>query len=132
MVPLLILLQIILLVCLRLRKKNNRSITRTSNEIQNITKVINSLENGRILLKSTTKKITRQKRGLLNFLSPLFRFGLLLMKNVLITLAKSVLVPLGLTTPVSATNEAIQKNIFVSRTTLRISNEEINDIMLNS
>ena len=132
MVPLLILLQIILLVCLRLRKKNNRSITRTSNEIQNITKVINSLENGRILLKSTTKKITRQKRGLLNFLSPLFKFGLLLMKNVLITLAKSVLVPLGLTTPVSATNEAIQKNIFVSRTTLRISNEEINDIMLNS
>ena len=54
------------------------------------------------------------------------------MKNILITLAKSVFVPLGLTTPVSATNEAIQKNIFVSRTTLRISNEEINDIMLNS
>ena len=34
-----------------------------------------------------------------------------LMKSVLTLLAKSILVPLGLTTVASATNAAIQKNI---------------------
>ena len=46
---------------------------------------------------------------MLNFLDPLMRVGLLLMKNVLTLLAKNVLIPLGLTAAASATNAIIQK-----------------------
>ena len=50
------------------------------------------------------------------------------MKNL--PLAKSVLIPLGLTAGVSPTDAAIQKKIFGSgMTTLIISNEEMNDVM---
>ena len=52
------------------------------------------------------------------------------MKNVLKLLAKSVLIPLGLTAAASPTDAAIHKKMFGSGTTiLMISNEEINDIM---
>ena len=50
--------------------------------------------------------------------------------NVLKPLAKSVLILLGLTAAVSATDGAIHKKMFGSGfSTLIISNEEINDIM---
>ena len=50
--------------------------------------------------------------------------------NVLKPLAKSFLIPLGLTAAVSATDAAIHKEIIGSgTTTLTISNEEMNDIM---
>ena len=62
-------------------------------------------------MKGTTDKIISQKGGLLNFLRPLMTAGSPLMKSVLTLLAKSILVPLGLTTVASATNAAIQKNI---------------------
>ena len=39
----------------------------TIDEIKDIMKVISSLENGGILLKGTTKKISSQEEGLLNF-----------------------------------------------------------------
>ena len=53
-----------------------------------------------------------------------------LLKNGLTPLAKNILVPLGLTAVASATDVAIQKKTFVSRTaTLVFSNEEVNDIM---
>ena len=52
------------------------------------------------------------------------------MRNVIKPLDKRVLILLGLTAAVSATDAAIQKNIFGSgMTTLIISNEETNDIM---
>ena len=52
------------------------------------------------------------------------------MKNVLKPLAKSLLIPLGLTAVASATDAAIHKKMFGSgMTTLTISNEEMNDIM---
>ena len=60
------------------------------------------------------------------------------MKNWLKPLAKSVLIPLGLTEVESATDAAIQKKMFGSdcrsdlalrTTTLIISNEEVKDIM---
>ena len=52
------------------------------------------------------------------------------MKNVLTPLAKSVLIPLGLTAAASATDAAIQKKIYGSGATeLIISNEEMEDIM---
>ena len=52
------------------------------------------------------------------------------MKNVLKPLAKSALIPLGLTAAASATDAAIHKKIFGSgMTTLIISNEKMNDLM---
>ena len=62
-------------------------------------------------------------------LRPLLKVGLPLMKNVLELLAKSVLIPLGLTAA-SATDAAIHKKMFgLGMTTLKISNEEMSDIM---
>ena len=56
------------------------------------------------------KKINSQEAGFLwNFLDPWMKFGLTLMKNVLTSLAKSVLIPLGLTTAVSAADGGMQK-----------------------
>ena len=82
-------------------KKGISSITRSGitleiNEIKDIIKIIKSLENKGILLKGTTRKITSQEGGFLNFFTPLITAGLPLMKSVLTPLAKSVLVPLGL------------------------------------
>ena len=52
------------------------------------------------------------------------------MKNILTPLARSVLIPLGLTAVASAADATIQKKIYVSGTTaLIISNKEIEDIM---
>ena len=53
-----------------------------------------------------------------------------LIGNILKSLAKSVLKPLGLTAAASATDAVIHKKMFGSgTTTLIISNEEMNDIM---
>ena len=50
--------------------------------------------------------------------------------KVAVTLAKNILAPLGITAAASAIDAGIQKKIHGSgRTTLIISNEEINDIM---
>ena len=55
---------------------------------------------------------------------------LLLMKNLLKPLAKSVLISLGLTAVASAIDADIQKKIFgCGMATLIISNAEMNDIM---
>ena len=51
------------------------------------------------------------------------------MANALKPQAKNILIPLGLTAAVSATDIAIQKKMFGSgRTTLIISNDKMNDI----
>ena len=58
-------------------------------------KIIKSPESSRILLKGTTGKIMNQKGRFLGYvLGPLVKVGLVLMKNVLTTLAKGVLIPL--------------------------------------
>ena len=63
------------------------------------------------------------------FLS-LLKTGSPLIENWLKPLAKSILIPLGLTSAAFATDAAIHKKMFRSRfTTLIISNEEMNDIM---
>ena len=56
--------------------------------MKDIIKVINSLENRRNFLKGTTRKITSQEGGFLDFLRPLMTVGLPLMKSVLTPLAK--------------------------------------------
>ena len=46
-------------------------ITLTDNEIKDIVEIIRYSENRGILLKGTTRKITSQEEGFLNFLRPL-------------------------------------------------------------
>ena len=93
-------------------------------------KVIKFLENRRILLKETTRKITNQEGGFLSFCRPLLTAGLPLMKSALMTLAKNVLLPLGLSVGMSAADAAIQKKMYGSGTAaLIISNEQMEDIM---
>ena len=54
--------------------------------------------------------------------------GLLLMKIILMSLAKSVLLPFGLSAAMSATDTPFQKNVYGSvKTVLIISNEELDD-----
>ena len=82
------------------------------------------------LSKTQLHKIGQPGGSLGTLLGPLLKTGLPLMKNVLKPLAKSVLVPLGLTAAASATDAAIHKKMFGSgTTTLIISNKEMNDIM---
>ena len=65
-------------------------------------------------------------------LDPLLKTGLPLIKNVIKPLAKSVLIPLGLTAAASATDAGIYKKILGSgnTTTLIISNDEMKDIKI--
>ena len=74
---------------------------------------------------------TGQPGGFLGrLLGPLTKTRLPSIGNVLRPLAKSVLIPLGLTATALATDAAIHKKMFGSgNTTLIISNEEMNDIM---
>ena len=73
-------------------------------------------------------------------LGPLLKAGLLLIKNVIKTLAKSVLIPLRLTAAASSVDAGIHKKILGSgkrpldlalqnNTTLIISNDEMKDII---
>ena len=63
-------------------------------------------------------------------LGPLLKTGLPLMKNVIKSLAKSILTPLGLTAAAAAADAGIHKKILGSgTTTLIISNDEMKDII---
>ena len=82
------------------------------------------------LSKTQLYKTGQSGRFLGRILEPLLKTGLPLIRNVFKPLAKSVLIPLGLTAAASATDAAIHKKMFGSgTTTLIISNEEMNDIM---
>ena len=68
--------------------------------------------------------------SLSRLLGPLLKTGLPLVKNVIKPLAKSVLIPLGLTAAASAADAGIHKKILGSgNTTLIISNNEMEDII---
>ena len=69
--------------------------------------------------------------GLLGrLLRPLLKTGLPSIENVFKSLAKRVLIQLGLIAAASATDAAIHRKMFGSgRTALIISNEEMNDFM---
>ena len=68
---------------------------------------------------------------LCKLVGPLLKTGLPLMKSVIKSLAKSVLMPLGLTEAASAADAGIHKKILGSghNTTLIISNDEMDDIL---
>ena len=78
------------------------------------------------LSKAQISKIIQSGGFLGRLLGPLLKTGLPLIKNVIKPLAKSVLIPLGLTAAASAADVGIHKKILGSgNTTLIISNEEI-------
>ena len=88
--------------------------------------------------KTQLSKMVKLARFSGRFLGLLIKTGLPSIRNVLKPLAKSLLVPLGVTAVASATDAAIQKKSFGSShsldlaprtTTLTILNEELNNII---
>ena len=74
--------------------------------------------------------MTQSGEFLSRLLGPLLKTGLPLIKKAIKPLAKSVLVPLGLTAASSAADAGIHKKILGSgNTTLIISNDESDDII---
>ena len=102
----------------------------TNTQVSKLRKAFENNSSANIKLSKTQLHKIGQSGGFLGrLLGPLLKTGLLLMKNVLKPLVKSVLIPLRLTAA-AATGAAIYKKIFKSGvTTLIISNEEMNDIM---
>ena len=98
------------------------------------TKPRNAIENNMStdikLYKAQISKTIQSGVFLGELLRPLLKTGLPLIKHVIKPLAKSVLIPLGLTAATSAADAGIQKKILGSGTkTLIISIEEINDVL---
>ena len=86
------------------------------------------------LSKTQLSKMIQSGGFVGKLLGPLLRTGLPLMKNVIKPLAKSVLVPLGLTAAASAADAGIDKKILGSghknnNTILIILNDEMDDIL---
>ena len=103
----------------------------TNTQVSKLRRAFANNSSANIKLSKTQLYKIGQSGGFLGrFLGPLLKNGLLLMKNVLKPLAKSILIPLGLTAGASATDAAIDREMFGSgMTILIISNEEMNDIM---
>ena len=90
----------------------------------------NNMSNDLKLSRAQISKIIQSGGFLGRLLGPLLKTGLPLIKNVIKPLAKSVLIPLGLTAAASAADAGIHKKLLGFGTaTLIISNEEINNIM---
>ena len=81
--------------------------------------------------KAQLSKLIQSGGFLGKLLGPLLKTGLQLMKSVITPLAKSVLIPLGLTAASSAVGAGIHKKILGSgnNTTLIISNKEMDDLI---
>ena len=82
--------------------------------------------------KTQLSKMIQSGGFLGRLLGPLLKTGLPLIKSVIKSLAKSVLIPLGLTAAASAADAGIHKKILGSghsNTTLIISSDDMNDIL---
>ena len=105
----------------------------TNRQVANIRKAFANHSSTDIKLSKTHLSKMIQSGGFLGkLLGPLLKTGLPLMKSVIKPLAKSVLIPLGLTAAVSAVDAGIHKKILGSghnNTTLIISNDEMDDIL---
>ena len=100
----------------------------TNRQVANIRKAFANHSSTDIKLSKTQLSKMIQSEGFLGkLLSPLLKTGLPLMKSVIKPLAKSVLIPLGLTGAASAADAGIHKKILGSgnnnNTTLIISND---------
>ena len=69
--------------------KTGSGVTLTNNKRKDIIKVISSLENRGILLKGSTRNVTSQEKGFLNFFRSLMTAGLPIKKNVVQPLVKT-------------------------------------------
>ena len=84
-----------------------------STQVSKLCKAFSNGSSANTKLSKTELHKIEPSGGLLGrFLGPLLKTGLPLMKNVLKPLAKSVLIPLGLTAAASATDAAIHKKMF--------------------
>ena len=104
----------------------------TNRQVANLRKAFaNYLWADTKLSKTQLSKMIQSGGFLGRLLGPLLKTGLPLIKNVIKPLAKSVLIPLGLTAAASAADGGIHKKIVGSgnTTTLIISNDEINGII---
>ena len=95
----------------------------TNRQVLNLCKSFENNSSADIKLSKTQLSKIIQSGGFLSrLLGPLLKSGLPLIKNVIKVLAKSVLIPLGLTAAASAADAGILKNILGSgSTTLIIS-----------
>ena len=99
----------------------------TDRQVLSIRKSFADNSSANIKLSKTQLSKMVQSGGFLGkLLGPLLKTGLPLIKNVIKPLAKSVLIPLGLTAAASAADAGIHKKILGSgnNTTLIISNNE--------
>ena len=105
----------------------------TNRQVANIRKAFAKTTSADIKLSKTQLSKLIQSGGFLGrLLGPLLKTGLPLMKSVIKPLAKSVLIPLGLTAAASAADTGIHKKFLRSghnNTTLIISNDEMDDIL---
>ena len=105
----------------------------TNRQVANIRKAFPKNASTNIKLSKTQSSKMIQSGGLLGrLLGPLLKTGLPLMKSVIKPLAKSVLIPLGLTAAASAADAGIHKKILGSghnNTILIFSNDEMDDIL---
>ena len=103
----------------------------TNRQVANLCKAFaNYLSTDIKLFKTQLSKMIQSGAFLGRLLGPLLKTGLPLIKNVIKPLAKSVLIPLGLTAAASAADAGIHKKILGSgTTTLTISNDEMKDII---
>ena len=104
----------------------------TNRQVSSIRKAF--ADNSSVNIKFSKAQLSRmiQSGGFLGkLLGPLLKTGLPLIKSVIKPLAKSVLIPLGLTAAVSAADAGIHKKILRSgnNTTLIVSNNEIEDLI---
>ena len=105
----------------------------TNRQVANILKAFANHSLTDIKLSKTQLSKMIQSGGFLGkLLGLLLKTGLPLMKSVIKSLAKSVLIPLGLTAAASAADAGIHKEILGSghnNTTLIISNDEMDEIL---
>ena len=103
----------------------------TNRQVANVRKAFANYLSTDIKLSETQISKMIQSGGFLGrLLGPLLKTGLPLIKNVIKPLAKSVLIPLGLTAAASAADAGIHKKILGSgNTTLIILNNEMEDII---
>ena len=104
----------------------------TNRQVANLRKAFANYLSTDIKLSKTQLSRMIKLGGILGgILGSLLKTGLPLMKRVIQPLAKSVLIPLGLTAAASAADAGIHEKILVSghNTTLTISNDEMKDIL---
>ena len=103
----------------------------TDRQVSSIRKAFSNNSSVDIKFSKTQLSKMIQSGGFLGkLLGPLLKTGLPLIKNVIKPLAKSVLIPLGLTAAASVADAGIHKKILGSgNTTLIISNNDMEDLV---